>query len=327
MLPAGQLDELGAPKITKRHRFQSYRYPNKMLTESTDYLKIQIVKYTPNSAFAPKSDLGTGSKPAGNTNGNSGSAKKYSFTSFARKGFNMETATSRAKKQKPLAQIILPIPQSIKDSNNINWKNDELNPLQALGSQLALTAMTDPGKILESAKNMEGFGQIDDTTRQAILSKLAGMAVGKASMVTRATGQIMNPNLEVLFNGVKTRQFDFNFEFAPRNMSEANQVKQIIRLFKKHSAAKGVSGNGFFIGSPDIFILEYMKGRAAHPFLNVFKPMAMMNVSTDYTKGGTYSTFPDGTPTGILTTVTMLELNPIYSEQYDEAEGTRGVGY
>ena len=362
MLPAGQLDELGAGRKTspmatwrvdpaenrdlqiesgvdpnkfqgsiennnqtggsKRTRFQSYRYPNKMLTNSTDYLKIKIIKYIPNSAFSGTS--GGASKPAGNTNGNK---NKYSFTSYARKGFNMETISSRTKNASPLAQILLPIPENIGDTTTTGWKEDELNPLQALGSQLALTAMTDPGKILEGAKNLDGFGQIDDTTKQAILSKLAGMAVGKKGMVTRATGQVMNPNLEVLFDGVNVRSQSFDFNFSPRNLSEANQVKRIIRLFKQHMAAKRASGNGFFIGSPDIFILEYMKGQARHPFLNVFKPMALTSCRMNYTGNGTYSTFHDGTPTLMNMTLSFQELNPIYFEDYDEGEGRIGVGY
>ena len=61
-----------------RSRFVSYRYPNKMLTGSTDYLKIKIVKYIPNSAFAKKTGL-DGSKPAGKTNGNSSSGGKLSL--------------------------------------------------------------------------------------------------------------------------------------------------------------------------------------------------------------------------------------------------------
>ena len=94
-----------------------------------------------------------------------------------------------------------------------------------------------------------------------------------------------------------------------------------------HSAAKGASGNGFFISSPDIFIFEYMKGRAPHPFLNIFKPMVINSMSMDYTGNQTYSTFHDGTPTFMNMTLNVQELNPIYAEHYESGEGTRGVGF
>ena len=299
-------------------RFQSYRYPNKMLTSSTDYLKIKIVKYLP---------MQHGKKGGDNSAGGEGkNSTKKTFMKQLEGGFSMETVSSRVKKQSPLAQIILPIPQSITDSNGVSWGDSTLNPIEALGFAAGSAAMRGDFSAL---KNTEGFGTIDESTKEAVLSALAGAAIGKGAgeMVSRSTGQVMNPNLEVIFKGVQTRSFGFTFGFSPRNLSEANQVKQIIRLFKMHSAAKGASGNGFFISSPDIFIFEYMKGRAPHPFLNIFKPMVINSMSMDYTGNQTYSTFHDGTPTFMNMTLNVQELNPIYAEHYESGEGTRGVGF
>ena len=307
----------------------SLRYPNNRIEGSTDYLEIKIVEYTPNSKL--NSSIKSGqeqTKKEGKVEGGGlSSSQESTVMGSLKSGSRMETATSRARKAKPLAYINLPIPQNVGDNNQINWDSDTLNPLQALGANLALTGMTNPGALFAKMKDIKGFGSIDDNLRNAILSKLAGSAVGADSLMTRATGQILNPNMEVLFNGPNIRSFPFQFTFAPRSMSEAQQVKQIIRTIKKHSAPKGDSGNGFFIKSPDVFILTYKKGGSPHPFLNVFKPMALESISMNYTAGNTYSTFHDGTPTIMQMTLQMQELNPIYSEHYDEGEGLRGVGY
>ena len=299
-------------------RFQSYRYPNKMLTATTDYLKIKIVKYIPMNQGKKSGDKSAG--------GEGKQSQKKSFMKTLGGGFSMETVSSRVKKQSPLAQVLLPIPQSITDSNGVSWGDSTLNPIEALGFAAGSSLMQ--GDI-SAVTNIDGFGTIDESTKQAVMSALAGAAIGKGAgeMVSRSTGQVMNPNLEVIFKGVQTRSFGFSFAFSPRNMSEANQVKQIIRLFKQHSAAKGSSGNGFFISSPDIFIFEYMKGGAAHPFLNVFKPMVINSIAMDYTGNGTYSTFHDGTPSLMKMTLNLQELNPIYAEHYESGEGTRGVGF
>ena len=301
-------------------RFQSYRYPNKMLTGSTDYLKIKIVKYIP---------ADHGKKPESSAGGEGKNSGGKTLTGTLAKGFTMPTISERVKKQKALAQIILPIPQAISDNNSVNWGDDEMNPLQALGVQLAGKLMTNPGEALEEVKNIKGFGGIDESTKKAAMSALAGAAVGKnpADMMSRASGQVLNPNMEVIFKGVNIRTFNFTFAFAPRNESESNQIKQIVRLFKQHSAAKSSSGNGLFIAAPDLFILEYMKGGGSHPYLNVFKPMAMTSVGVDYAANGTYSTYPDGTPTLMRMQVSFRELNPIYFEHYDSGEGTRGTGF
>ena len=313
----------------------SLRYPNNRIDSSTDYLEIKIVEYTPNSKLndslkssqsdgAAKKEGGTAST---GTEGGFTQKQESTVMGALKSGSRMETATSRARKAKTLAYITLPIPQNVGDTNSIDFNSDTLNPLRAIAANLAMTGMTNPGALLQGMKDIKGFGTIDDNLRSAILSHLAGAAVGAPNLMTRATGQILNPNMEVLFNGPNIRSFPFEFTFAPRSMSEAQQVKQIIRTIKKHSAPKGESGNGFFIKSPDLFILTYKKGGSPHPFLNVFKPMALESIQMNYTAANTYSTFHDGTPTVMQMTLQFQELNPIYSEHYDEGEGLQGVGF
>jgi len=312
----------------------SLRYPNNRIENSTDYLEIKIVEYTVNTKLNDQmksaQSQGAGVKEgklSGETTQQAETRNNNTFMGALGSASRMETATSRARKQKPLAYIYLPIPQNIGDSNMINWNSSELDPLKAVGANLAMTGMTNPGALLQGMKDMKGFGTIDDNLRQAILAKLAGSAVGAPDLRSRATGQVLNPNMEVLFQGPEIRSFNFDFTFAPRSMSEAQQVKQIIRTMKKHSAPKGDSGGGFFIKAPDIFMLEYKKGGSPHPFLNVMKPMALKAMTMNYTQSGTYSTFHDGTPTIMQMSLNFMELNPIYTEHYDEGEGLRGVGY
>ena len=313
----------------------SLRYPNNRIDSTTDYLEIKIVEYTPNSKLndslkSAQSD-GAAKKEGGNsstgTEGGFSQKQESTIMGALKSGSRMETATSRARKAKTLAYITLPIPQNVGDTNSIDFDADTLTPLKALAANLAMTGMTNPGALLQGMKDIKGFGTIDDNLRSAILSHLAGSAVGAPNLMTRATGQVLNPNMEIVFKGPQIRQFDFDFQFAPRSMSEAQQVKQIIRTMKQHAMPKGDSGGGFFIKSPDVFMLAYKKGGAPHPFLNVMKPMALQSIAMNYTGSNTYSTFHDGTPTVMTMKLSLKELNPIYFEHYDEGEGTIGVGY
>ena len=70
-----------------------------------------------------------------------------------------------------------------------------------------------------------------------------------------------------------------------------------------------------------------MTGNKPHPFLNRFKPMALTDMQINYTGSGTYATYHDGTPVHIQVTLTFKELNPIYSEDYDNIPLSDGVGY
>ena len=166
------------------------------------------------------------------------------------------------------------------------------------------------------------------------MAAISGAAIGNLGgnvtanqLVSRATGQVFQPNLELLFNGVNLRVFPFTFEFFPRNRDEGEEVKKIIRLLKKSMLPSKGGAEGVFISAPHIFQLTYMKGDGSHPFLNRFLPMALTNMSVNYTGSNTYSTFYDGTPTHIKVEVLFKELNPIYREDYDELGDDYSVGY
>ena len=150
-------------------------------------------------------------------------------------------------------------------------------------------------------------------------------------LLTRDTGEILNPNMELLFSDVTIRNFRFNFKLTPRNPKEAEQVKLIIRAFKRNMAPQaqgGVQGAGnFFLRTPNVFKIRYRSGNKDHPFLNKFKQCFLTGVQTTYTGEGVYSTYDDRTPVSILLDLSFKEIQPIYDIDYDTRPGNRAVGY
>ena len=179
----------------------------------------------------------------------------------------------------------------------------------------------------------------DDKTIQAVNSTFASMAVNALGGATspegilaRQSGAILNPNMELLFGGVQLRTFSFDFDFAPRDPRESNEIKKIIRAFKVSMNAKNGStgddpSNGLFIKSPDGFQLTYKTGSKNHEFLHKFKPMALLNMAVNYTGAGTYATYDNTAPIHMKMNLTLQELNPIYSEDYETEEGKEGTGF
>ena len=64
-----------------------------------------------------------------------------------------------------------------------------------------------------------------------------------------------------------------------------------------------------------------------HPFLNAFKICALTGMSVNYTNAGTYASYEDGTPIAVRLNMTFKEINPLYNEDYEQAEAGPGVGY
>ena len=125
--------------------------------------------------------------------------------------------------------------------------------------------------------------------------------------------------------------FRFAFRLAPRNEREAEQVRLIIRAFKRNMAPKsqgGTIGSGsFFLKTPNVFKLRYRTGRKNHPFLNRFKQCFLTGMSTNYTGEGVYATYDDKTPVSMIMELSFKELQPIYDIDYDTRPGTEAVGY
>ena len=135
-----------------------------------------------------------------------------------------------------------------------------------------------------------------------------------------------------LFDGIDLRQaFSFSYDIVPRSEKEAAVVKEIIKKFKIHGAAKkgrvAEGAAGLFLKAPEVFRIEYMSGGRPHPYLNRFKICALHNITVNYTGSGTYATYSDATPVHMTMTLTFQELTPIYAEDYETGPGSEGTGF
>jgi len=234
-----------------------------------------------------------------------------------------------AKYEKNARYIYLPIPQVITDNTSVSYSQDTLNPLQVVGLKAASEAIDDPAgalkKGVEAAQELiKSSTNINTGTAKLINTVLSGTAVNQlggnvnaTSLITRSTGQVLQSNMELLFDGPTLRSFPFVFDFTPRNRDEGQMVMKIIRTIKQAIVPKN-GNNGVFINSPDLFQLQYITADGQdHPFLNKFKIGAMSDISINYAASGTYATYADGTPVHIQMSLTFKELNPVYAEDYD----------
>ena len=266
---------------------------------------------------------------------------------------NMGASDQINKKEKTLYYVELPIPQDVNDSNTVTWGDDSKNILQLAGlaAGTALVGDGENGRVnLEQLRLNLISASLDASTeisnnKNAIIAAATGKAldafgaqVTPNSALGRSQGQILNSNLELLFDSVNLRTFPFSITFSPRNFKESTRVKHIIRAFKSSMAAKKgrsesgdarVGQGGAFLSAPDVFKLKYLHNGAVHPFLNSFKPCALTGMTVNYTNSGTYASYHDGTPVSIKMNLTFKELNPIYHEDYDvfSEKDDLGVGF
>ena len=339
------LSRLNRRRYNEKVRGGVLRYPLEAMTEHTDYLQIDIERYVPigsNYVNAPGDD---NRYVTGNN-----------FTNRAGR------RSAQGLSTKPLVNdgtILLPIPSNLQDTNNVKYDASSLNGLQAVGASAVTELVGDfgprMGELFDGAKRGQlmtdfmaaGMNKMKDVVsgvgnpgvaleffnQQLAASALSlfGSQVTANQLFQRANGELINPHMELLFGGPTLRNFRFAFRLAPRNEREAEQVRLIIRAFKRNMAPKsqgGTIGSGsFFLKTPNVFKLRYRSGRKNHPFLNKFKQCFMTDMQTTYTGEGVYSTYEDGTPVSMTLDVAFKEIQPIYDVDYDNDPGTEAVGY
>ena len=347
-----------------KQAYMSYPIARSMRENTGDTLRIKCVEYIAMDEATDGSFMGVKLNDAviklnnkdgtvdrvANTTKNREKYQEFSKEKFQKPEFeaSFTDANTRIKNNtKTKYNIELPMPQEVNDSNQVTWGDDKMNAIQLAGLAIAKDIMEEgPANAIQKSQQairamMSGvkLPDIGTETTNAVRAALAGAAVGALggnvsadSVIARSTGQILNSNLELLFQGVNLRTFPYSITFSPRSTDEALVVKAIIRSLKQSMSPKAGNHNGsaqgIFLQSPDLFQLEYLKDGAPHPFLNKFKLAALTGMSVNYTNSGTYSSYEDGTPVNLRMDLTFKEINPIYHEDYLPFNGAdEGVGF
>ena len=279
---------------TKTSGFGTHVFPNALRTTKQDIIKFNMMKYRP---------------------------KDFDQEKF---GFG------ERKKGDIIGTVILPIPTGIADNQSVSWGSDSMNAVQAAMAQAALEGILEgPGAAVDSlVSSAETVAASAGEASQGLARTLAGMASGNQNLLTRTSGAVLNPNMELLFGGPALRPFSFSFNLAPRNKKEADTVINLIRFFKRGMSPIRSKSN-LFLKSPHTFQLEYKyrggNKESDHPFLNKFKECALQGFGVQYTPTGNYSTFGDGVMTQYQITMSFTELEPVYNDDYDKLpEGSIG---
>ena len=155
----------------------------------------------------------------------------------------------------------------------------------------------------------------------ALAESLAG-AEGAIPLANRVFGQADNPFVEVFFNTMDVRSFTYNFNFAPRNEEETNEIQQIIQLFRFHMAPELQLNNSRYYTLPATFDIHYMykaqNGNGyENDYFNRIGTCVLQNVSTNYTPNGVKS-FGDGAPTQITMSLTFKETEVLTKAKINE---------
>lgn len=279
-------------------------YPEKLNLKYQDCIKISMLQYQ-------KSGLNV----------------KISEINQVPRAVSVNNGTPTVGGRRPITTIVLPIPGGINDSNGVDWQGNELNEITKAFAGIAQGAITAGAagaeqKVGETSKAAE---QNIKGLQDVVASKFIQGATGASGIMQRQYGAIINPNIELLFNGPQLRTFSFIFRLSPRSEKEAVIVKKIIRYFKQGMTPKRSSGY-LLLQSPHTFAISYVTKDTQHPYLNRFKECALTQCNVNYTPDGNYMSFngKERSMTSYELTLQFQELIPLFDDDYGSKDDNIG---
>lgn len=223
-------------------------------------------------------------------------------------GQEKEPTFSRPQKRLEAA-IALYIPNQLAARYSAQWGEEDTAAFSALSKGAG-----EIGRALEGDGNAKRTGGLAGEVLSAIAIDKGPM--GKEMGI--ASGLAANPKKEQGFKNVDFRTFNFEYNFAPRTQTEAENVMSIIRAFKYHMHPEFTSADSFLYIYPSEFDIAYYKGAGENLYIHRHTSCVLTECNVNYTPNGVFSTFPNGMPTAINLSLTFKELMLLSKETIEK---------
>jgi len=250
-------------------------------------------------------------------------AKYYSNKQFG----NSLTITPTPQTGRKTSKIIyLPVPTNIATNFGVDYTDLEFGNEALKLAMSAGGAMSDLAeKYLNAAAPIAG----------GIAGKAASLVKEAAIYGLKVEGfrnkLALNPHKELLFQGPRFREFDFNWKLIAKNQEESEGIKNIINELKYHMHPTLVGG-GYLYKYPSDFNIQFWridkdeKGKTfcrLNTYLSKIATSVITSLEVDYSGGGEYATFRNtGAPVEIDLKIrfkeTVLITKDLISDVFNE---------
>tara|TARA_B100000963_G_scaffold120782_3_gene105354 strand:- start:2423 stop:3757 length:1335 start_codon:yes stop_codon:yes gene_type:complete len=244
------------------------------------------------------------------------------------------------KRDEPIVDLYMPI--SFNYADGVQYENASLGASGAVtealvnaGADVAVGAGKAVADLYENAKGsffdlLDGNVDIaSEASRFSLqrINEIFNPLSGIKNAVTGATRMIINPNVRALFRGVNLREFAFQFKFIADSAQEAEQVRKIIKHFRKQ-LYPDTFGASFNVGGttvnadvgykfPHVFQISFHHRGSRNLKLPKFKYCYLRNVNhTINPTGGALRR--DGQPNEIDLTLSFVEYKALTKQDIEQ---------
>jgi hypothetical protein len=205
-----------------------------------------------------------------------------------------KTLNFKPKRKRKIATISLYIPDTLNFQYNAGYGNLSL---QEVANEVAGTAGS-------AFKNVPILGTLAKTASLGL--SVAQSNAAKLALSTQ--GLAINPQQQLLFNGIDFRTYQMAFTFTPYSRQEAETVKEIIKLFRYHAAPQiTTSAAGMFFVPPSTFNLDFLFNGQRNNNVTKVTESVIENIDVNYAPNG-WAAYDDGAPVQTTLTINFKEI-------------------
>jgi hypothetical protein len=262
----------------------------------------------------------------------SGSAANYIFGG---NGLTVSPPISNIK-----ATISLYMPDTLTASYSANYEEMSLtSDLGPLLTTLRAIGSSTSENLVSTLKGMGNNQSTDPNIINAITgvlqqsgTDLSGLNVENiGTILQRASGYALNPQLQMVYRGTGLRSFDLEFTFTPKSKEEAIQVNSIIDKFRYYASptlSSGKAGSittnastqGMYLIPPSIFNLQFFVNAQPSKYLPKYGDCILENVSVNHAPNG-FSVFEiDGTMVQTQLSLSFKEMDILTRDKIDSGD-------
>lgn len=213
------------------------------------------------------------------------------------------------------AAIALHIPNNLAVKYGTTWGTESSAYLDMAARGLQSTDIAD----VLSSKSKDKMSTSLGASNMIANATLRNSKIGGLSS---AFGVAANPKLTQTFQGVEFRTFTFDYTFYPRNEKEADNVMNIIHMFKLHMHPEFKSELDYVWVYPSEFDIVYYTDGEENSKLHRHTTCILENMNVNYTPNGNFSVFANGQPTQINVSLSFRELQLASKETIGKEQGS-----
>jgi hypothetical protein len=224
----------------------------------------------------------------------------------------LQTTTANRATKRLKTAIALHNPNMITVRYGMDWTGADVakDAMIQLGVGTGLSGGSGISGMLKELKEAGGIAA------GAVGNLALTNAPGK-ELLSAQSGLAANAKKEMIFKGVDSRSFTFDYKFAPRSYDEYVNAQNIIKMFKFHMHPEYVPGKGNYLYLyPSEFDILYYNNGNENMNLPRYASCVLSGMTVNYAPNGNFTAFVGGAPTQIdislefkeLTTLTKAEI-------------------